>query len=429
MASIEKRTGTRGRVTYRVSWITGGRRGGARDGETCDSQTIAKKFKSKVEAAGEQRPEGYPQGCRGLQLAPAEPAPETARNTGPTLTEVIYAYLAYLTAIGKVELRQIEGYRRLYDRHVRAAVVTLDDGTRVGPLGGLPITEIITEVIQAWVIWMRGRTYQRQGQRVAYSPKTIANVHGGIISPALSWAARKRDIPIEVNPCVGVILPSRPGRSVTLERVPTGLEITDWITIAYLVSVLAGDIVTMAVGTGLRWGEIIALRPCDIDLTRKLLTVAQVVKEDAQRRNYLAPYAKSDAGLRTIRIPDSVVAMLRRRVQDLPTRALIFRGARGGILNSSGWHQTHWSKVVDKARARMIETQASVHKFRHAHALELLGENVSLDTVSKRLGHESIVVTADIYGHLSPEADRRAADVIDIVMNGAPGREAVALTA
>lgn len=86
---------------------------------------------------------------------------------------------------------------------------------------------------------MRGRTYARKGQQIPYAPKTIANIHGGIISPALSWAARKRDIPIEVNPCIGVILPTRPRRTVTLNQVPTGLEIGDWIAIAYEVSQLA----------------------------------------------------------------------------------------------------------------------------------------------------------------------------------------------
>ncbi|GII63293.1 hypothetical protein Skr01_33780 [Sphaerisporangium krabiense] len=403
------------RTTFRVCWREGGARDGREDGETCDTERIAKKFKSKVEAAGDRRPAGYPKGCRGLELAPAEPELETSA-AGPSLTQVVYDYLAYLGKTGKAEPRQVAGYRRLYGGHVRGAIVTLEDDTRVGPLGGRPVAEVTTELVQAWVFWMRGRTYSRRGERIPYSPKTISNVHGGVLSPALSWAARKASIPIEVNPCVGVILPERPGRSVTLEQVPTGLEIADWIAIGYEVSQLAGDILTLAMGTGLRWGEMIALRPCDIDLRRKLLTVAQVVKEDERRRNYLAPYAKSDAGLRTIRIPDSVVLMLRRRTKDVPAQGLIFTGARGGILNSSGWHQTHWSKVVATARERQIQTAATPHKFRHAHALELLGENVSLDTVSKRLGHESITVTADIYGHLSPEADGRAADVIDSVM-------------
>ncbi|MBG0826911.1 tyrosine-type recombinase/integrase [Planomonospora sp. ID67723] len=59
-------------------------------------------------------------------------------------------------------------------------------------------------------------------------------------------------------------------------------------------------------------------------------------------------------------------------------------------------------------------------RLRHAHATELLASDVSLDTVSKRLGHESIIVTANIYSRLSPEADQRAVDVVDQVMGGRP---------
>jgi integrase len=130
----------------------------------------------------------------------------------------------------------------------------------------------------------------------------------------------------------------------------------------------------------------IALRPCDIDTKRKLLTVAQVVKDGETRRPYITPYGKSDSALRTIRIPDSVVLMLKCRMKDVPERALMFAGARGGILNSSGRHQTHWSKVTKLAKDRNIQKEATPHKFRHAHATSLLAENVSLDTVSKRLG-------------------------------------------
>src|SRR3954463_14820787 len=62
MASIETRKGTKA-TTYRVVWVTGGQRGGARDSETCYTYTIARHFKARVEAAGEQRPAGYPKRC------------------------------------------------------------------------------------------------------------------------------------------------------------------------------------------------------------------------------------------------------------------------------------------------------------------------------------------------------------------------------
>lgn len=416
MASIEERVSKAGVKSWRVVWREGGTRQGARDSETCYDRRIAKTFRALVEANGERRPEGYPKGCHGIGTGERtpEPTPRPAA-AAPTLTAIVEAYL---TQNMRADARQIADYRRLYANHVRSAVVTLPGGRTVGPLGGLPVDRIDEDVVQAWVTWMRGRTYAWRGQNRHYSPKTIHNIHGSVIAPALAYAVRRGYLAF--NPCRDVQLPPLPGRSVRRDQVPTGGEIHRWIALAYQVSPLAGDIVTLAMGTGLRWAEMTALRPCDVDLERRLLTVAGAIKEDAEtRRPYRADYGKSDSALRTIRIPASVVMMLSRRLRGVDPRSteLIFRGARGGILNSSGWHQTHWRKVVALAERYGLNA-ATPHKFRHAHASELLGANVSLDTVSKRLGHASINVTSDIYGHLTPEADQRAAAVIDQVMGG-----------
>lgn len=163
-------------------------------------------------------------------------------------------------------------------------------------------------------------------------------------------------------------LPVRRGRTVTPDSVPVGGELEQWIAIGYSVSVHAGDIITLALSTGLRWGETTALRPCDLDLDAGLCAVNQVVKEDENRRPYIASYGKSPAAQRTIRLPKRASAMLRRRIKGLARQALIFTGARGGILPSSGsWHTTHWSKVIKRAQQAGILTAVTPHKFRHPH--------------------------------------------------------------
>ncbi len=69
-----------------MKWREGGIRDGAQDGETCDDLKTARFFRALVEAAGEQRPEGYPKGCRGKKIA-AEVAPrsESSDLTSPSL--------------------------------------------------------------------------------------------------------------------------------------------------------------------------------------------------------------------------------------------------------------------------------------------------------------------------------------------------------
>lgn len=414
MASIEDRLSSRGRKSWRVVWREGGTRTGARDSETCYDRGTARRFRGLVEAAGDRRPEGYPKGCHGLGIGEPQPEPQDA-PPAPTLTQVEEAYFEKGT---NAAARQVADYRRLYQRHLMTAIVTLPDGETIGPLGGLPITEITTEVIQAWITWMSSRTYISRGDCRPYSAKTILNIHGTVIAPVMAFAVTA--LPVAVDPCIGVRLPQSERRPVTLDQVPTGEEIQQWIALAYLVSEIAGDVVTLAMGTGLRWAEMTALRARDVNLTRRTLTVAGAIKEDAEaRRLYRADYGKTPNSMRTIRMPSSVVMMLTRRAQGLARDDLIFRGARGGIFASSSWHHIHWSKVVNLAAERAVTTAATAHTFRHAHATELLGANVSLDTVSKRLGHKSVAITSDIYGHLAPEADQRAVDVVDRVMTGA----------
>jgi integrase len=352
VASIEKRVSKSGVVTWRVAWREGGRRTGRRDGETCDYYDVARKFRALVEAANEHRPEGYPQGCRGVRPAPAEPVPDPAVLTfGALFAE----YLGWLSKHRKAEERQIEDYRRLFEQHVRAAVVTLPDGSKAGPLGGLPIDQYTTEVDEAWVTRMAERTYVRRKARKdgeeddvrPYSAKTIHNIHGAVISPAFAYAARRYSKHVPINPCVSVVLPKKSsGKSVSLEQVPTGAEIERWITFGYEVSTLAGDIITLAVGTGMRWSEMIALRPCDIDLERGLLTVAQVVKQDKRRRNYIAPYGKTDAALRTLRVSQSMVDMLSRRMRDVAPKDLIFQAARGTVTLTKPQRPSHIQQAI-----------------------------------------------------------------------------------
>lgn len=147
-------------------------------------------------------------------------------------------------------------------------------------------------------------------------------------------------------------LPVRRGRTVTPDSVPVGGELEQWIAIGYSVSVHAGDIITLALSTGLRWGETTALRPCDLDLDAGLCAVNQVVKEDENRRPYIASYGKSPAAQRTIRLPKRASAMLRRRIKGLARQALIFTGARGGSSRPLGAGTPHTGRRSSSAPSR-----------------------------------------------------------------------------
>ncbi|MDA1076084.1 MAG: tyrosine-type recombinase/integrase [Proteobacteria bacterium] len=56
----------------------------------------------------------------------------------------------------------------------------------------------------------------------------------------------------------------------------------------------------------------------------------------------------------------------------------------------------------------------TVQSFRHSHASQLIAANVNIKTVSERLGHSSITITLDTYGHMLPGMDENAAEAMEL---------------
>jgi integrase len=65
----------------------------------------------------------------------------------------------------------------------------------------------------------------------------------------------------------------------------------------------------------------------------------------------------------------------------------------------------------------------TLHGLRHTHATALIAAGVPVKVISERLGHSSVVITQDIYGHVLPTMQRQAADTMEDIWtsDGAPG--------
>jgi integrase len=166
-----------------------------------------------------------------------------------------------------------------------------------------------------------------------------------------------------------------------------------------------------AILTGLRASELRGLRWADIDLRRAILHVRQ----RADRYQQIgAP--KSIAGERTVPLPPRLVSVLREWKLACPPSALdlAFPNLRGKPY----WLQDivkHWFHPVQIAAGVVdVKGQAKyggLHTLRHFYASWCInrqkdgGLELPLKVVSSRLGHASIQMTADRYGHLFPSAD------------------------
>lgn len=203
--------------------------------------------------------------------------------------------------------------------------------------------------------------------------------------------------------------------------------------IAPVIAALAGHwlqpIVTVAIGTGMRQGEIMGLRWSDLDLEIGTARVERSLEETkANGLRYKLP--KSKNGVRTISLPSSVTRMLRahwkqRAEQRLSlglgkpdTEALVFCDHEGGPIRPSRVSGA-WRDVVVSRKLPRIR----FHDLRHTHASALISSGLDVVKISRRLGHASPVVTLSVYAHLFRQTDDGAADAIEAAMRTSTERK------
>lgn len=175
----------------------------------------------------------------------------------------------------------------------------------------------------------------------------------------------------------------------------------------------------VALFTGARCGEILALKWGGADLDAKTLQIREAVEETkAGGIRLKAP--KTRAGRREIALPDIVADTLRdhrRAVLEqrlalglgkLPDDALLFPDAEGGPQSPQAL-----SKAWRRAAQEIGAGDVTLHALRHTHASQLIEAGVDVVTISRRLGHASPNVTLGVYAHLFRKSDDKAAAAIN----------------
>ncbi len=159
---------------------------------------------------------------------------------------------------------------------------------------------------------------------------------------------------------------------------------------------------------GLRFGELAGLQVSAVDMLRRRLEVRQVLKESRRRPPFLG-LPKSSASARTLVIPRSLVDELARHLeQHPPVDGLIWTTPRGEVLRRGSFSRI-WRRAVDDS----VGSPCRLHDLRHTHAAWLIAAGEHPKTIQQRLGHGSITVTLDRYGHLMEGLDEAAADKLD----------------
>lgn len=167
-------------------------------------------------------------------------------------------------------------------------------------------------------------------------------------------------------------------------------------------------LVLTAAYTGLRLGELTALRVGRLDLLRRRLAVVETLREVRDRLIFSEPKTKTPR--RSLTLPrfmvDELAAHLGSRSEPADADQLVFTATNGGPLRRSNFRRRVWLPAVESTVGQPMR----FHDLRHTHAAMLVAQGEHPKVIQERLGHASIKTTLYTYGHLFEGLDEAAAD-------------------
>lgn len=219
------------------------------------------------------------------------------------------------------------------------------------------------------------------------------------------------------NPAAAVDLPASRGYDVRALAVDHARAVLDAVR---------GDrlepLVTLALATGLRQGEALALTWADVDLDGAQLMVRRTLYRSGGQVMLAEP--KTRRSRRTVTLPAFAVTALRRQRDWFKSQER--------LLAAEAWHEggyvfttrigtpMHSGDVTRALQRRLLASglpRMRFHDLRHGAATLLLAQGVHPRVVMETLGHSTIAVTMNVYSHVVPALQREAADRLDAALN------------
>jgi integrase len=302
-----------------------------------------------------------------------------AAATSATLSEAAEEWLE-AARVGVVRTRSGEPYKpsalRAYEEALRAKVLPALARRRLASIARADVQELVDRLVA------RG-----------LAPSTVRNA----VLPlrAIYRRAEARQQVLE-NPTLGLSLPALRARR---ERVARPSEAR-----ALLAALPHTDrpLWACALYAGLRRGELQALRLCDVDLE------AQVIRVERSFDSRAGPIEpKSRAGRRRVPLCAPLRGYLAGLAEERAPEALMF-----GRSDELPFAPGPLARRARTSWARADIAPLTLHQCRHTYAAYMIAAGVSAKALSSYMGHSSITVTLDRYGHLLPGAEREAAGLL-----------------
>jgi integrase len=280
--------------------------------------------------------------------------------------------------------------------------------------GKVAVGRIDHGVVQRYIDRLAAATDEDGKLRMA--PGTVRNVYA-VLRTALSRAVRLGWI--KVNPCTDVDLPRARREEMLFLTADEVRAVAEAIDPQYRV------LIYTAAYTGLRAGELAGLQRQDVDLLRGVVHVQRALK-DVNGRLELGP-TKTHAD-RTVSLPTFLRKMLRDHLaqptSDGGPEAYVFTMKGGGPLRHGLVYSRYFRRAVAGYELRGKRIPGALppakhglrfHDLRHTCASLSIAAGAHPTLIKVRLGHSSIQITIDRYGHLFPSVEAALADALDAV--------------
>ncbi len=278
-------------------------------------------------------------------------------------------------------------YRYLLDSHVMPA------------FKGRPLAAISPDEVAAWKVKLGHSGINPSTANKAF--RLLADVMG---------LAVKRDR-IAKSPTYGVEAPKEPKKRPEFFTPEEVHQIAEAIDPHYRVLVLA------AAYTGLRWGELVGLRPSKVDLLHRTIRVDEQLTEVIGKHAFGTPI--SDQSIRTVSIPDTLSPLLEDQIASRARDGLVFPGKNGGPIRRSNFTRRDWHPALRRAGVPALR----FHVLRHTAVTIAIGLGFTAEQLTEWIGHSSIRTTYDRYGHMLPKSREDIADRMGAVFEAAKASE------
>lgn len=316
----------------------------------------------------------------------------TPKSEAPTVERACEQWLKHCTAAG-LEAETVKRYRNVADKWLTPR------------LGARRLSSLTVPGLQAWLDELLAEEIP---------PATVATIRRHLVM-LLNFANRRGQI--AHNPAQATKLARRDRHRGRVE-IPTLAQIKALLAWTAAEHADAGDarrarmarpMVELAIAAGLRNSELRGLRWSDLDFKRDLVSIDQ----RADRNGRLGP-PKSAAGRREIRVPRAVMLTAKRWKVAAPASpaGLVFPTASGGAWGMNNLRRDLWQPLMAAAELADADDRPlfGLHALRHYCASVWIDQHATAKQLQAWLGHSSIALTYNTYGHLLERRDRGRED-------------------